>query len=221
MARPVTISDELILDAAREVFLEHGIRGTTAEVASRAGVSEGIVFKRFKNKEALFHAAMQAKAIDTVGWVATLPSRVGKGALRDQLYDVGMAAAKLFESIIPLHMHAFANRRVDDRSSPFGDFLEPPPLTARKRLTTYFEAEKALGRIGDVDADVVARTFLGAIYNFISLELMMVGHDPHPMPKSTFVRGLVDVVLGGASVRASSAPGTTAPTSKRARRPAR
>jgi AcrR family transcriptional regulator len=218
MARPVTIPDELILDAAREVFLEHGIRGTTAEVASRAGVSEGIVFKRFKTKEALFHAAMQSKAIDSVGWIATLPARVGKGALRDQLYDVGMAVAKLFEGIIPLHMHAYANRRADDKSPPFGDFAEPPPLTARKRLTAYFEAERELGRLGDVDPDVMARIFLGAIYNFISLEMMMAGHDPHPMPKTTFVRGLVDVLLGGAGVRATPAPGPGAPPAKPSRR---
>ncbi len=219
MSRPITISDELILDAAREVFLEHGIRGTTAEVASRAGVSEGIVFKRFKNKEALFHAAMQGKSIDTVGWVSTLPARVGKGQLRDQLYDVGMAAAKLFEGIIPLHMHVFANRRADDRSSPFGDRVEPPPLTARKRLTAYLEAEQKLGRIGDVDVDVMSRAFLGSIYNFISLELMMAGHEARPMPKSTFVRGLVDVLLDGATAGkgARAAP----PPSKRARRTAR
>jgi AcrR family transcriptional regulator len=221
MSRPVTISDELILDAARDVFLEHGIRGTTAEVASRAGVSEGIVFKRFKTKEALFHAAMQGKAIDTVGWVSTLPARVGKGELKDQLYDIGMACAKLFEGIIPLHMHAYANRRPDDRSSPFGDHAEPPPLTARKRLTSYFEAERKLGRLGDVDADVMSRAFLGSIYNFISLELMMAGAEAHPMPKSTFVRGLVDVLLGGAGVHGRPAPGMRAASPKRRRRPAR
>jgi hypothetical protein len=42
MARPVTISDEQILDAARAVFTEKGPRATTAEIAERAGVSEGI-----------------------------------------------------------------------------------------------------------------------------------------------------------------------------------
>ena len=220
MSRPVSIPDQLILDAAREVFLERGIRGTTGEVASRARVSEGIVFKRFKSKEALFHAAMQSKAVDSFGWIATLPDRIGKGVLRDQLFDVGMGAATFFESVIPLHMHAFASRPPGDFVSPFGDHPEPPPITARKRLAGYFEAERKLGRIGEVDPDVMARTFLGAIYNFVSLELMMAGHEPQPMATPSFVRGLVDVVLGGAAIRRAPAPSTVT-ASKRGRLPRR
>ena len=50
MARPTVIRDEQILDAARIVFLERGVLATTAEVAQRAQVSEGSLFKRFKTK---------------------------------------------------------------------------------------------------------------------------------------------------------------------------
>jgi len=54
MARPTVIRDETIIDAAREVFLERGFGATTAEVAVRAGVSEGSIFKRFNSKVDLF-----------------------------------------------------------------------------------------------------------------------------------------------------------------------
>jgi len=47
MPRPAKIKDEEILAAAREVFLEKGIRATTAEVAKRAGIAEGSIFNRF------------------------------------------------------------------------------------------------------------------------------------------------------------------------------
>ncbi|MEO6418509.1 MAG: helix-turn-helix domain-containing protein, partial [Polyangiaceae bacterium] len=57
--RPPTISDDRLLEAAREVFLARGIRATTAEVAERAHVSEGTIFHRYKTKDALFSAAMQ------------------------------------------------------------------------------------------------------------------------------------------------------------------
>lgn len=50
MARPVAIHDPTILDAAREVFLLRGAAATTAEVARRAGVSEGSIFKRYRTK---------------------------------------------------------------------------------------------------------------------------------------------------------------------------
>jgi AcrR family transcriptional regulator len=49
-----------IIKAVRRVFAEKGFDGTTTrELADAAGVSEGLLFKHFPNKEALF-TAMQA-----------------------------------------------------------------------------------------------------------------------------------------------------------------
>jgi AcrR family transcriptional regulator len=50
MPRPVSIQDDVILRAAREIFLEKGWDATTSEIAAKAGVSNGIIFKRFKTK---------------------------------------------------------------------------------------------------------------------------------------------------------------------------
>ena len=47
MGRPQTISNEDMLAAAREVFLKHGVFGSTKEIAQRAGISEAALFKRF------------------------------------------------------------------------------------------------------------------------------------------------------------------------------
>jgi len=58
MGRVPTIDTQTILDAAREVFMEDGMQGTTAEIARRAGVSEGTVFRRFATKETLFFECM-------------------------------------------------------------------------------------------------------------------------------------------------------------------
>ncbi len=197
MSRPTTISDDAILAAARQVFLAHGIRGTTAEVAQRAGVSEGSVFKRWKTKEELFHAAMRADAVEDVEYIRGLPERVGKGELREQLVEIGHQAARFFEKIVAFHMHSFSAGS-ERNQGVFEGPGEPPPLVSRRRIASYFEAERRLGRIRDVDPDVLGRVFLGSIYNFVALELMLRGHDPRPMPIRTFVRGLVDVLLDGA-----------------------
>src|ERR1700730_11890610 len=46
-----------IIKAVRRVFAEKGFDGTTTrELADAAGVSEGLLFKHFPNKEALFSA---------------------------------------------------------------------------------------------------------------------------------------------------------------------
>ena len=58
MGRPRRISDERILAAAREVFLEQGYGAPTSEVARRCDCSEGTLFKRYPTKAELFFASM-------------------------------------------------------------------------------------------------------------------------------------------------------------------
>src|SRR5215467_1285103 len=108
MARPVSIRDETIIEAAREVFLERGIQATTAEVAERAGVSEGSVFKRFKSKSELFRAAMGDKLVEPE-FVKGLSAMVGQGDVRENLFNLGMGIVRFFRELIPLMMMAWSN----------------------------------------------------------------------------------------------------------------
>lgn len=49
-----------ILTAALELFAKEGYKSTTtAKVANKAGVSEGLIFRHFENKEGLLKAIMQ------------------------------------------------------------------------------------------------------------------------------------------------------------------
>ncbi|MCU1279386.1 MAG: Transcriptional regulator, TetR family protein, partial [bacterium] len=89
MARPTTISDESILEAARAVFLEHGLAATTAEVAKRAGVAEGSIFKRFATKAELFKAAMKVDFEDP-DFLRTLVAARDEDDPRETLFLVGM-----------------------------------------------------------------------------------------------------------------------------------
>ncbi len=52
---------ERLLDAADEVFAEHGTDTSTEEVARRAGVGIGTVFRHFPTKEALLEAVFVAR----------------------------------------------------------------------------------------------------------------------------------------------------------------
>jgi len=53
MRRDAQRNQELVLDAAREVISEFGTDASMEQVASRAGVGVGTVYRRFPNKEAL------------------------------------------------------------------------------------------------------------------------------------------------------------------------
>ena len=50
-----------VLDAAREVFAEHGIEAPVTEIADRAGVGVGTIFRRFPTKDDLLVAVVQQR----------------------------------------------------------------------------------------------------------------------------------------------------------------
>jgi AcrR family transcriptional regulator len=50
-----------VLDAAREVFAEQGIDAPVNDIAERAGVGVGTIFRRFPSKEELFVALLEQR----------------------------------------------------------------------------------------------------------------------------------------------------------------
>ncbi|MBA3548247.1 MAG: TetR/AcrR family transcriptional regulator [Nannocystis sp.] len=196
MPRPVSIKDQTITDAARAVFLEKGFGATTAEVAERAGVSEGTLFKRFRSKAELFQAAMHPQFAE-LGWLADLEARVGQGDLQAQLTELGTAGVAFFRQLMPLIMMSYAN------PAPNGlpEVLtrpDPPPLRALNRLTRYFEAEIRLGRLRPVDPEILARMFLGSLQQYVFFELLFQAQQTLPLPLPTFLRGMVATLWSGA-----------------------
>jgi AcrR family transcriptional regulator len=57
---------EKVLRAAREVFAESGYGAPLDEIAARAGVGPGTVYRHFPAKEALFEAVVAARVTDLV-----------------------------------------------------------------------------------------------------------------------------------------------------------
>lgn len=55
-----------MLHAAREVFAESGFAAPLDEIAARAGVGAGTVYRHFPTKEALFEAVVAARITDLV-----------------------------------------------------------------------------------------------------------------------------------------------------------
>lgn len=193
MSRPAVIENETILAAARDVFLERGLRGTTADVASRAGVSEGTLFKRFKSKEALFRAAMRTPVDLSV--FADIGDRVGKGEVREHLVDVGLRALEAFRTIVPFIMTVMASP--DYPGLPHPGEGDHPATRSMRAMMGYLEAEMRLGRIRRSDAEILARTFLGSIFNYAWLDTTTHANEDLPLPAEAFVRGIVALLWAG------------------------
>lgn len=195
MARPTTISDERILEAARAAFLERGVAATTAEVARRAGVAEGTIFKRFATKADLFRAAMSLEMAEPE-WLRTLiGAREGDDA-RQVLLQVGLQAVAFFRRLMPLMMLQWSSgKRFGIPEQLQGP--NAPPLRALEALSAFVEREMAAGRMRRHTPEVVARMFLGSIQSYVFFELLLRAQRRMALPVEEYLRGLIDVIWTG------------------------
>lgn len=204
MARPVSIKDETIIEAARQVFLERGILATTADVAERAGVSEGSIFKRYKSKLDLFRAAMRFH-LGEPAWAKNLAGRAGKGEIEEQLFEIGIEVVTFFRQLMPLIMMSWSNPGPDGMPIMVERGPNAPPIRALRQMQAYFEAEMKLGRIRHHAADVTARTFLGALMNYVFFEVIHRDPGAPEAGLEAYVRGLVGLLWTGLSPTPPSA----------------
>jgi len=110
MARTRSISDEQILSAARDLFRAHGHDVSTRQVAERAGVSEGVLYQRFANKNELFFAAMAPATPDLEDVLGPgLPSEEP----RKYLKGVPVRMADYFPEMLPLALRLITHPSFD------------------------------------------------------------------------------------------------------------
>jgi AcrR family transcriptional regulator len=188
------ISNERLLEVAREVFLEFGIRATTLEVATRARVAEGTIFHRFKSKEELFRAAMQFDPDEALAFVERLPGLAGTGELRAVLVQFAERFLELGRIAVPVMMLSWSN----PESQLCGEHQSQRTERFRRvvrAITAFFDAEMVAGRLARRDPEVLARMLLGTLHHFCVSEHVAPGVVAMSAPD--YAREVVDVLVGG------------------------
>ena len=203
MARTRSIQDEQILAAARDVFLEHGLAATTAEIARRANISEGTIFKRFETKDRLFFAAMCLSALPTS--LKEASTLVGTRSVGENLGQMCAELIAFFEQMIP-RMSMIMTRQGPSAAAPRFD-EQAPPLRLIRLMTSYLDDEQRQGRLradlGATRAEITARMLIAACHHYAFLEVSGL-HLYQPMPEAEYIQGIVDHVL--TSLGASNKP---------------
>ena len=120
MPRPRRIDDATLLNAAREVFVEKGPGATSREVAARAGVSEGLLFQRYKTKADLFFAAMAPPPVDPSAILPSGDLAIGdRGAFEEAALQILAYFHEAMPLLLPLVTHpSFDPERFFDREAP-------------------------------------------------------------------------------------------------------
>ncbi len=166
MPRPQKYHDEEILKVAAEVFLERGAAAGTAEIARRAGVSEGTLFRRFKTKAALFKAALMAET-ESDHWRQVLLASVEKNTPHDNLKQAILALFDKLQKFIPKLMILEGQ----GRHRPLPSSEKAPPLEDAKAITAYLKKEIRRGRLQLDRPELHAHEIVGAVVHATMLEL--------------------------------------------------
>ena len=201
MPRPVSIQDDVILRVAREIFLEKGLDATTSEIAAKAGVSHGILFKRFKTKQGLFQSAMREDS----DWGKMIPtllnSSVGRGDVGVTLTELGSLFVEKFLLIIPMLMMSWSNRQEDlsltEATAITGKERATRALQAVKTVAAYLQAEHRLGRIRETDFEVVGQAFIGALWHHAFIQVMLGNGKWDAAKERRYVKRLVKAIWDG------------------------
>jgi AcrR family transcriptional regulator len=201
--RPPVISTERLLQVAREVFLELGIRATTSEVAARAGIAEGTIFHRFKSKEELFRAAMNFDPDQVIAIVEGLAASAGRGDLRQNLVGVAQRFLEFGHIAMPVMMMSWSNpesqlcaERTSERRSRYERTIGA--------LSGFFATEMSAGRLRRADPEVMSRMLIGSLHHFCMTELFM--GQSSKLASHEFAEHVVDVLLAASPQGDGSPP---------------
>ncbi len=196
-----------IIRAAASIFGEKGFSGTkTREIASRAGVSEALIFKHFPSKEDLY-AAILAEQSPVPGLVERIQT------LAEQRNDVEMFTA-IAETIVGgapdqnlmrlILFSALENHELSDM------FFQNHIRHFYDALASYIEQRIADGAFQPVEPLVAARAFMGMlIYHRL---LTVLFRAPLTQEPQDIVHTFVTVFMDGLTRKPSQTKKTKSKT---------
>ncbi|GAB3670857.1 TetR/AcrR family transcriptional regulator [Salinisphaera aquimarina] len=164
---------ELILNAAKRLFIEHGFGATSMDaIAAEAGVSKVTVYAHYNNKQALFAATTrrECRRVTTRMAIACevdeLPLDRALARIAASFIDAVFAP----ESLALLRMVLADVSRFPELGAIFYD--SAPGLTLAS-VADYFERMRELGLIEAHDCELAAAQFLGTLRGDLHLRALL------------------------------------------------
>lgn len=197
MGRNKQVSDAAVLAAARAVFVEQGFGASTREVARRAGISEAVLYQRYKTKLDLFFAAMIPPPIDLAA-----PPDFDQSLAQD-LGALAMNVLRYFREAMPVLLHL-----VTHPSFQLADLADRdrrlPVHGLGEAIAACLERHRQRGSITADPARVQAATLtlLSSLHSLALFERMGI-HGSFP---EAAVRNIVGLVACGLAPEKDCSP---------------
>ena len=181
-----------ILDAALELFVELGYKGTTTRaIAARARVNEVTVFRQFGTKQGLFRAVvlretdirdrLEGFELRLSGDMAADLARIGN-IMSEEMGSRTMFLKLIFSEV--------------GRDPTLWAYVSQAPFGVIGKLEDYFEQAKAEGLLGDIDPHLAATAFFSFFFRSL-ISRSFLGRDVFiDMDRST-VEGFARIFVDG------------------------
>lgn len=192
MARPQSVTDHQILEAALACFLEHGPSVATEIIAQKLHVSPQALLKRFGSKHELMLAALKPAPLQST--VSLLQSGPDNRPVQEQLTEL-LSQVAVFFIEVARRMQVLRWSGLDCRSLMKED-EEPLPLLDIRVLAAWLEQAAGRGLLRRCDFRGTAMLLLSSLHGPTMLTDLL---GKHPTGHSTeeYVSILVDTVLNG------------------------
>jgi TetR/AcrR family transcriptional regulator, mexJK operon transcriptional repressor len=193
-----------LLDASIRLFLDHGFETVSIEqIATQAAVAKRFIYARYRDKSALFIAALEHWLKDRLDALQTF-------APSQQRAEAGLIALGRVILAVTLEPDALALQRLLFSAAPrFPDLAAD--FVARNRYRGVREVERVLrfyaarGEIELSDARATAEQFFIAVFG-IPQRLALFGSPESPSQERRRLRLAVRLFLNGCRIRETESP---------------
>jgi AcrR family transcriptional regulator len=194
---PATALRDLLIDTAERLVEEKPASSiTTREIARTAGVSDGVLYNYFADKNELIITALVRRYTQAVSRYDVAVPSAGSGSVEENLVTCARAAIDLVASAVPMAGTLLSEPELLER---FFTEVHTHPLGPHRLVgpvAEYLSAEQAAGRLGALDVDAAAVLLLGPAV-MLGLTIVMGGVPRDqvvgqvPAIVATLLRGLV------------------------------
>lgn len=162
-----------ILDAAEEVFAEHGLQAGVDAIAARAGVAVGTLYKHFADRDALVAALLEARFAELLAGMDDARRTAGAGSVEEEL------TAVLAATIAFTRRHGAFRRTTLQAELPQN---HPRRLALRASVLERVDAVVARGRaeglLGPDPDNLQGAWLLGLLHSMLVLAPQSAGQPP-------------------------------------------
>lgn len=155
-----------IIDAAMELIRDKGyVAMTTKDIASRAGVNESTLFRKFESKKDIVLSGIKQER-----WRANLTSKVFQDVKWELEPDLEMFMQNYLERITSDFVYLSIGLRAPQIYQDVKPFIMKVPQSFVDTLTEYFHKMYEMEKIGKMDFECVAMTIFSSAFGFAFLK---------------------------------------------------